>query len=206
MVEDREVSSPPVIGLMGGIGSGKSTVAEILASLGCVVSNADELARDELGSPEVVGELRDHWGPDVIQENEQPNRGAIAAIVFNDDMERAWLERILHPRVVERRKQQFANAPTDVPAYVIDAPLLLETDTAKECDHLLFVDVPREIRLERVAKSRDWNDEELARREKAQSGLEEKKAQAGFVINNDSDFEELRRRVAEVLKVIEETP
>jgi dephospho-CoA kinase len=197
------MSSPPLIGLTGGIGSGKSTVAGILSSLGCIVSDADELAREELGSSEVIEEMRDHWGEGVFDKNGEPNRGAIAAVIFEDDMERGWLERIIHPRVVERRKEFFASAPADAPAYVIDAPLLVETGMAEECDLLIFVETPRENRIQRVAQSRDWNNEEFERREGAQADPGKKRGVADFVIDNDCDLKELRSRVEDVLTAIQ---
>jgi len=206
VVEDRQVNQPPIIGLIGGIGSGKSTVANILAGCGCVVSNADQLAHEELAHPEVVALLEDHWGPEVLNEQQQPDRGKIAAIVFQDDIERAWLERVLHPRVIARRNAQFADASADAPAYVIDAPLLVESGGAGECDHLIFVRTPRDKRLERVAQSRDWNEQEYGQRELAQMDLDEKEALAGFVINNDCDLEELRTRVEDVLTAIRNSP
>ena len=163
-----------------------------------VVSNADQLAHEELAHPEVVALLEDHWGPEVLNEQQQPDRGKIAAIVFQDDIERAWLERVLHPRVIARRNAQFADAPADAPAHVIDAPLLVESGGAGECDHLIFVRTPRDKRLERVAQSRDWNEQEYGQRELAQMDLDKKEALAGFVINNDCDLEELRTRVEDV--------
>jgi dephospho-CoA kinase len=192
--------------LIGGIGSGKSTVAGILSNLGCIVSDADKLARVELGASEVLEELRDHWGEKVFDRNGEPDRRAIAGIIFEDDIERDWLEKILHPRVIARRKEFFAGAPNDVPAYVIDAPLLVETGMAEECDHLIFVETSREVRFDRIARSRDWTEGEFARREGAQAVPGEKRGLADFVIQNDCALAELRKRVEDVLTAIQGAP
>lgn len=196
------MSSPPVIGIVGGIGAGKSIVAEILASLGCFVADADQYAREALEDRAVLEQLREHWGAEVIREDGSPDRAAIAAIVFIDDAERAWLERILHPLVSQRRSLEFAAAAPDARALVIDAPLLIEAGLDKDCDHLLFVDTPRPERLKRVERERGWNEEELTRRENAQDDLAGKRRSSDFVIDNGGDLDTLRERVAEFLKAI----
>ncbi len=196
------MSSPPVIGIVGGIGAGKSMVAEILASLGCFVADADRYAHEALKDPGVVEQLREHWGGDVIGEDGTPDRAAIGAIVFVDDGERAWLERILHPLVCQRRNVEFASAPKDVPALVIDAPLLIEAGLDKDCDYLVFVEAPRSERLDRVARNRGWNEQELERRENAQDNLARKRLNSDFIIDNDGDLSTLRARVEEFLASI----
>ena len=196
------MSPPPVIGLLGGIGSGKSAVAGLFRSLGCEVSDADRLAHEALNDPSVVDELREHWGDEVIGDDGLPDRGVIGSIVFLDDGERAWLERIIHPLVTKAREAAFAAAPDDVPAFVIDAPLILETGLDAECDHLLFVEVPRSERLARVARTRGWNESELDRREKAQLDVDEKRLRAGLILDNTGNLGGLEEKVKDVLRTI----
>jgi dephospho-CoA kinase len=195
------MSRPPVIGLLGGIGAGKSAVAELFRSLGCEVSNADRLAHEALNDPSVVEALREHWGDEVIGDDGLPDRAAIGSIVFLDDSERAWLERIIHPLVTEARKAAFAAAPEAV-AFVIDAPLILETGLDAECDHLLFIEVPRSERLARVAQTRGWNESELDRREEAQLAVDEKRRRAGLILENTGNLGGLEEKVKDVLRVI----
>ena len=202
MVTGGRMSKPPVIGIVGGIGSGKSMVAEVLASLGCVVSDADRHAREILEGKDVLDQLRERWGGEVIGADGLPDRGAISAIVFEDDLERTWLEGIIHPLVHERREAQFDAAPPGVPALVIDAPLLVETGQDKQCDFMLFVDTPRPDRVRRVAQERGWNEEELARREKAQDDLARKRLDADFIIDNSGALDVLGDHVARMLEDI----
>lgn len=185
---------PPVIGLAGAIGAGKSTVAGILAEAGCLVSDADRLARDSLLEPEVLGELVAWWGPRVLDRSGRADRRAIAEIVFADPEARRRLEALVHPRVHAARAAAFESAPADTPALVIDAPLLFEAGLAEVCDAIVFVDAPREVRIERVA-ARGWDAGELDRREAAQWPLDRKRASADHVVVNDADLASLRTKV-----------
>lgn len=193
----------PVIGLCGGIGAGKSAVAEILAELGCVVSDSDREAAEVLAEPDVVETLRSWWGDDVLDSNGRPNRAAVAGRVFGDPEERARLERLVHPRIHARRAARFASVPPDTVALVIDAPLLFEAGLDRECDAVLFVEATRESRLERVRTGRGWSESELARREAAQLPPEEKRERAGRIVRNDGDrtmlFEEVKSVLASIV-------
>ena len=189
---------PPVIGLAGAIGAGKSTVAGILGEAGCLVSDADRVAREVLAEPDVVAELVSWWGPGVLDADGRPDRKAIAAIVFADPESRRRLEDLVHPRVHAARAAAFAAAPAGTPALVIDAPLLFEADLAEGCDAVVFVDAPRTTRIERVS-ARGWDAAELDRREAAQWPLDRKRAAADHVIVNDADLASLRTQVLEQL-------
>ncbi|MDG2029829.1 MAG: dephospho-CoA kinase [Phycisphaerales bacterium] len=204
------MKSPPVIGLLGGIGSGKSAVADMFRSLGCMVSDADQLAHEALNDPEVVAELRDHWGGDVIDEAGRPDRAAIGSIVFLDESERAWLERLVHPLVNKAREDAFSAAPDDVRALIIDAPLILEAGLDARCDHLVFIEVSRSERLARVARTRGWNEAELARREAAQIDLDEKRLKADFILDNNGNLgglpDEVRGLLHKILDGVSGSP
>ena len=118
----------PVIGLAGGIGSGKSTVARVFASLGCVVSDSDRAGDAALRRPEVVGAIRERWGDGVIGDDGAPDKHAIAGRVFGDADERAWLESLVHPIIHEQRVAlvERVRRERDARGVVIDAPLLFE--------------------------------------------------------------------------------
>lgn len=191
----------PTIGLAGAIGAGKSAVARILAEAGCAVADADAAVREILAEPEVAATLRSWWGPRVIAADGSVDRGAIAGIVFEDPSERRRLESLLHPLVAARRAATFA-AAGEAPARVIDAPLLLEAGLDRECDLVLFVDAPRELRLRRLRESRGWEEAELDRRERAQWPLDRKRARADHVISNDADLASLRIRVLALLEEV----
>ena len=195
-------ASPPIIGLVGGIGAGKSTVAAVLRELGCLVSDSDELARQSFRDPAVVGQLQERWGSRVLTADGSIDRREVAAIVFADAEERRFLESIVHPWIERRRAAQFASAPPGTPALVIDAPLLLEAGLGPQCDAVLFVDAPRPLRLARVMANRGWDDAELARREAAQWPVERKRSTASHVIDNGGDQGGLREQLAEVLRTL----
>jgi len=192
----------PVIGLTGGIGAGKSEVARIFAELGCIVVNSDDLARQALHQPEIRDQLRARWGDAIFDGRDNVDRSALAKVVFADPRERAALESIIHPWIEERRRATFAAAGPDIPALVIDAPLLLEAGIDRECTHIIFVDCPRHIRLERVRRSRGWSAAELERREAAQFPLDRKRNRADTIIVNDGDLDSLREQVCRILLTI----
>jgi dephospho-CoA kinase len=194
----------PVIGLMGGIGSGKSTVARCFAKLGCGVIDADALARHAINEPAVVAQLRAWWGDHVVDANGKVDRAAVSRIVFNAPRERERLEGLVHPRVHAGRAAERARMMRDagIVAIVEDCPLLLETRLDAECDALVFVDASRDVRLERVRAGRGWSAEELDRREKSQLGLDIKRNRADYVISNEDDEAACQTHVRRVLPQI----
>jgi len=192
----------PVIGLAGGIGAGKSEVARILRELGCLVVDSDQLARAALLDPDIKRELVSWWGDGVLDEVGEINRSAVAHIVFADPAQRKRLEALTHPWIEEKRKEQFASADRSTCAYVIDAPLLFEAGVDHECDAVIFVDAPRQARLERVQKFRGWTAEELDRRESSQLSLDEKRSRADYVVENTGDLAALAAEVGKVLRMI----
>ncbi len=179
----------PVIGLVGGIGSGKSTIARHFASLGCGVIDADQLARQALELPATVVQLVQWWGDGVLDAHGRPDRAKIAAIVFSSPAELAKLENVTHPQVHERRQQLRRQMQDDpqVVAIIEDCPLLLEKKWDADCDAVVFVEASQQTREARVSQSRGWSPAELARREKSQIGLDIKARRADHVIENNGD-------------------
>lgn len=194
----------PIIGLCGGIGAGKSTVAAELARLGCLVIDSDALNDEVLREPEVVRTLRGWWGPQVVRPDGTLDRQAVARIVFDDREQRRRLESLVHPLIARRRENMIARGIKDpaVKAIVLDSPLLLECQLDRLCDRVVYVEADRKQRLERLSRTRGWDLEELARREACQMPLSEKRRRADYVIRNDADRRELRQRVATVLEHI----
>jgi dephospho-CoA kinase len=191
----HERAQPLVIGLVGGIGAGKSAVAAAFADLGCLVIDSDRDARAALDLPAVRDQLVRWWGASVIGADGKVDRKAVAEIVFSDPTQRARLEGVVHPLVKASRSEVIARASAEGRrGVIIDAPLLFEAKSDGVCDVVLFVDAPVEQRLARV-KSRGWDAAELARRENAQLPLEEKRNRSHAIILNDSDVATLRARV-----------
>jgi dephospho-CoA kinase len=196
-------SRPIVIGLAGGIGAGKSAVARTFAARGALVIDSDQEAKDALDRPEVRAELIRWWGDEVLGPEGRIDRKKVSSIIFADPAQRQRLERLVHPLVRATRKEMIARTDQrTTPAVVVDAPLLYEAGLDQECDVVVFVDAPRELRLERVQRTRGWDEAELDRREKAQLPLEEKRARADYVIVNDSTPEALRGKADVIFSTI----
>lgn len=190
----------PVIGLVGGIGAGKSFVASCFADLGCIVSDSDAGVRELLARPEVVAELTGWWGGRILREDGTLDRKVISGIVFADPQQRKRLEGLLHPMLKVRREETVRDAArSGCPAVILDAPLLLEAGLAAECDAVVFVDAPREVRLARVA-ARGWDEAELDRRENAQKSVLDKRAASGYIVVNAGDAAQTRQQVARTLQ------
>jgi dephospho-CoA kinase len=201
-------SGKSIIGIVGGIGSGKSFVASLFGELGCLVIDSDRQVASVYRDPDVQKTLRQWWGDAVIGPDGNINRSLIASKVFNNPLERERLEQLVHPRVHAAREaamRQAANDPTVV-AFVWDTPLLLETGLNRECDAIVYVDAPLEQCLQRVKNSRGWDEAELARREILQSPLDSKREIADYQVSNAADAEEVRRQVRHILSRILETP
>jgi len=197
-------SHKPVIGLAGGIGSGKSLVATQLASLGCAVIDADQLAKQALGQPQVREQLVDWWGPQILNEQGEIDRHAVGQIVFDDPGQLHRLEQLIHPLVDQARGRlrQRYQEDADAVAIIEDCPLLFETGLDKRCDKIIFVKTSRENRMRRLAASRGWSDQELARREKNQTGLDTKAQKADYIVVNDAGEDECLSQVRRVLSQI----
>jgi dephospho-CoA kinase len=194
----------PIIGLAGGIGSGKSFVAALFADEGCLVLDADASVRAAYLDPAIRAALKQWWGDAAFLPDGSVNRRAIAERVFADPTERAKLEQLIHPFVAadrDRSMQQRAHDPR-VKAFVWDVPLLFETGLYKSCDVVVFVDAPLSERAARVARTRHWPPGELQRRENSQYPLDKKRRMSHYVIGNTADAGAARQQVRDVLSRI----
>jgi dephospho-CoA kinase len=189
------------IGLIGGVASGKSRVARMLAELGAGVLDADQTGHAVLAEDaEVRAEMRKRWGDAVFAADGSVDRVAVGKRVFALDSlgeaNRRFLEGLLHPRIrrrLESERDQFVAEGRA--AVVLDAPLLLEAGWGKAlCDTVLFVDAPPEVRLAR-ARSRGWSEADFSRREAAQWPIEEKRRHADVVLQNAGSEADLRQSV-----------
>lgn len=191
----------PVLGLLGGIGSGKSRVADSLARHGGWVIRADQLGHQALRQPEIAQRVVERFGAGVLDEQGQIVRSRVAAIVFGDPAELRALEEIVHPWIGQAIREEVARAQANPAArfIVLDAAVMLEAGWHKVCQRLVFVDVPAELRQERLARQRGWSAEQVRERESAQMPLTEKAARADHVLDNSGTTEELDRQVQELL-------
>jgi len=194
----------PIIGIVGGIGSGKSFIAALFAAAGCLVIAADEQVRALYADPDVREILRSWWGDGVFNSLGEVDKRFIAQRVFADPAEKQRLEALLHPRVVAMRQAVMAAHATDpqVVAYVWDTPLLFEAGHAPECDAIVFVESSIESRLDRVLKTRKWEETELLRREKLQWPLDNKRRMSNYILQNTADVGFAAKQVQEILSRI----
>jgi len=186
------------VGLTGGIASGKSTVAGMLAELGAVVIDADRLAREVVaaGTPG-LDRVVEVFGPEVLTPAGEMDRAAVGALVFADTARRRELEAIIHPLVRERGAELERAAGPDA-VVVHDIPLLVETGQAAAFDAVIVVDVPTDVQIERMVRDRDWSADDARARIAAQASREERRAAATYLIENTGTRAELRSRVVEV--------
>jgi dephospho-CoA kinase len=197
-------SGKPIIGIAGGIGSGKSHIARMLGELGCAVIDSDAQVKTAYCDPGVRAKLREWWGDSVVTAAGLPDRKAIAQKVFSDENQRKRLEGLLHPLVGELRDKEMEELAKDpaIVAFVWDTPLLFEAGLTRKCDAILFVNTPLEIRQERVARTRGWSAGELLRRENLQWPLDRKRQLSDYVIQNTAEAGDARDQVRDVLSRI----
>jgi dephospho-CoA kinase len=193
----------PIIGLAGGIGSGKTFIAQLFGRQGCLVINSDEMVHHAYRDTQVKHTLKQWWGQMVFDPTGAIDRSAIARKIFNYPAERTRLERLIHPIVNLHREQLMKSAAQDpaIKAYVWDTPLLFETGLNKLCDAVVFVESSRPCRLERL-RSRGWDEAELARRENSQLPLDKKAEISDYRIVNSADAESLDGQVRDVFSRI----
>ena len=190
------------VGLTGGVASGKSTVAAILESLGAVVVDADQLAREVVrpGTPGLAAVL-EAFGPDLLAGDGSLDRPALGKVVFSDEGARRRLEGILHPLIRARAAEIEAEAGPDA-VVVHDIPLLAETGQAAGFDAVIVVDVPVPTQIERMVADRGMSREDAEARVAAQASREDRLAVATYVVENTGTREDLRDRVTEVFGLL----
>jgi dephospho-CoA kinase len=188
-----------LIGILGGVASGKSLVAQQLARLGAGVLDADRAGHDVLRLPQIEAAVRRRWGNEVFGPDGRIDRRRLARIVFGDPpegpLQREYLEKLTHPeigRLLGRQAAELAGSGCTVA--VLDAALLLEAGWDRLCDRLMFVDAPREVRLSR-ALGRGWSKEGFAAREEAQESLDSKRQRADVVVDNSGSPEHTQAQV-----------
>lgn len=191
------LSDSLIIGLTGGIGSGKSTVAAAFGQLGIDTVDADLASRAvvEPGMP-ALKNIAEYFGADILQGDGSLDRAALRKIVFSNPEQKAWLESLLHPLIrhwiVERLQQCSA------PYVILESPLLFETDQHQLVDLTLLVDLPEALQVERACARDNNQPEQIKRIINSQMPRQEKLSRADFVLDNSQPLETLDARVAEL--------
>ena len=190
-----------IVGLTGGIGSGKTTAAARFAEHGVTIVNSDAIAREIVaaGSP-ALAEIVARYGSDLLTDEQELDRQALRKIVFNDQQERRWLEQLTHPMIAELTHQRLqAPQRADEPPYrILESPLLLESQQHEKVNCVLLVDIPHHQQIDRTTK-RDNNDEALVRSIiDSQLPREHKQQRADYILDNSGDIEQLKHKVDEL--------
>jgi dephospho-CoA kinase len=197
-----------IVGIVGGIASGKSSAAKIFKEHGAALLSGDEIGHQILGEPEIVTAAEERWGSGVIDQNGEIDRHRLAAIVFSEKEHReelTFLEKLTHPRIKSRLLAEIDRLRTAGTGVVIlDAALLLETGWYSMCEKIVFIDASEENR-EKYAAQRNWTKEELICRESQQLSLEKKRAAADFQICNNGSMELMRQEISRVWDSLQET-
>ncbi|MCA9043139.1 MAG: dephospho-CoA kinase [Planctomycetaceae bacterium] len=187
--------SVPLVGLVGGVGSGKSAVADAVAvAMRGVVIRADETGHRALKQPSIQRRLKETFGKQVVDSNGEVDRKFLANLVFGSSPEatgnREKLNAIVHPWIRSQHLREIEHLETtgEYDVILLDAPVLLEAGWQDVCDVIAFIEVPREVRLQRVA-GRGWDENELTRREASQLPLDEKRTRSHVVVDNSGTVE-----------------
>jgi dephospho-CoA kinase len=191
----------PILGIVGGIGSGKSAVADAMQKLGGHVIAADPMGHAALKQPDIKAKLVERWGDGILDDNGDADRKKVAAIVFADPRELLALEALVFPYIEQRIIAEIGHAKSSAHGkfIILDAAIMMETSWHRHCDKLVFVEAPRELRLARLKDKRGWSEAELTKREDAQMSLDEKKRRADALIVNDGPIEKVASQVQELL-------
>ena len=194
----------PIIGILGGISSGKSTVAAEFAKLGCKVIDADKIAKNLLDKEDIKGKIVDLFGGSVIDPAGKIDSRKLAEVVFADTEKLSLLNEIIHPLVLSRAEQLIEkyNRQNQVKAIVLDMPLLVEVGWDKRCDKLIFVNCERQNRVNRAKKLGVFEENQLKIRENFQISLDKKVAIADNFIDNNSCFSALVKQVTGIFSCI----
>ena len=194
----------PIIGILGGIGSGKSTVAAQFGKLGCKVINADEITHELLEKESVKEKITASFGRSVLDSEGKIDHKKLAETVFTDSSKLPTLNGIIHPLVLERAERLIEqyNLDRNASAIVLDIPLLVEVGWAKRCNKLVFVDCERQLRINRAKKTGVFDENQLKSRENFQISLDNKAGIADNIVNNNSDFSALVKQVADIFSCV----
>ena len=188
-----------IIGLTGGIGSGKSVASDKFKSLGITIVDADVASRTvvEPGKP-ALKEIEDHFGSGIITAEGKLDRNNLREIIATDPEERKWLESVTHPKIGEQITKEISESTSVYTLFV--APLLLETNSQEMCSRVVVVDVPKDVQIRRTAKSDKVSPNQVEQMVAAQMEREKRLEKADDVLLNSGTIEDLEKQVEELHK------
>tara|TARA_B100000408_G_scaffold1921_1_gene1594 strand:- start:274 stop:867 length:594 start_codon:yes stop_codon:yes gene_type:complete len=188
-----------IIGLTGGIGSGKSVASDKFKSLGITIVDADVASRTvvEPGKP-ALKEIQDHFGSGIITAEGKLDRNNLREIIATDPEERKWLESVTHPKIGEQITKEISESTSVYTLFV--APLLLETNSQEMCSRVVVVDVPKDVQIRRTAKRDKVSPNQVEQMVAAQMEREKRLEKADDVLLNSGTIEDLEKQVEELHK------
>ena len=188
-----------IVGLTGGIGSGKTAVSDLFQDLGITIVDADVASRVvvEKGREE-LNKIAEHFGEDILTSNGDLDRAKLREVIFKSEEEKLWLESLLHPAIASQIQKELDSCSS--PYTILVSPLLLETDQKNFCSTVLVVDVPVETQIERTSKRDNVSEEQIKSIIASQIDRDSRLEQADEVILNDGSIESLERKVLELHK------
>jgi len=200
-----DMPRPTIAGLTGGIASGKSTVAAMLAEAGARIVDADRIAHQVVlkGEP-AWQDIVDHFGSGILARDGQIDREALGAIVFNDTEAKKALNGIVHPRVFETMAQEIQSLAEAHPGdlIIMDVPLLIESGLHASLPIVILVYVPETMQQERLMRRDGLNAADAAARIRAQMPIDAKRAHAHYIVDNTGDLDATRRQVLDIYRKI----
>ncbi|MFQ5494649.1 MAG: dephospho-CoA kinase [Phycisphaerae bacterium] len=184
----------PIIGVSGAVGAGKSQVARIFGDLGGLVIDSDRLNHEVLEDPDTIRTIVGWWPEPLLGPDQRLDRAALARIVFADPEKKRRLESLVYPLIAARRDDMIRAGWNDqrVTAFILDSPLLFESNLDRLCDTVVFVEAGEDVRVLRLKQRRGWDVDELRRREKWQWPPADKRSRAEYTILNEGSIEGLR--------------
>lgn len=190
-----------IIGLTGGIGSGKTAATQYLRSKGIHVIDTDDISREIVypGS-KALKQIVKHFGQEIIYEDGSLNREALAQIVFSDNSQLAILNGIMHPLIINEIKKRLKKIKDKI--VVIDAPLLIETSLNTMCDAVWVIDVPEKIQIERIKKRDNLHETDITMRIQTQIRRKERNKYADVIIDNSKDLQHLYEQIDKTLELV----
>ena len=193
-----------IIGILGGIGSGKSTVATQFGQLGCAVIDADAISHEILAQPDIKKHIKSHFGRDVFDEKGDIDKQKLADRVFENEEELKILTSVIHPPVMARVEALIDEYKCEntAKAIILDIPLLAEVSWENRCDFLIFVDTSVENRAFRAQKRGPIDKKQLKNRENLQISLDKKADMSHYILNNNSDVSTLMEQVEKIFTKI----
>ena len=190
-----------LVGLTGGMGSGKSLAAKFFAEQGAHIIDADQLSRELVrpGHP-ALKEIVDVFGEDILEPSGNLDREALAKIIFDDTKNKSALEAILHPKVIVREQEIYLSISASNPSaiVIVDAALLIESGNYKNVDKVIVVQSREEQQIQRILSRGFQNYDQAIARIKTQMSFEEKSKYADYILDNQSQVEDLRQKVQEI--------